>query len=270
MHARNMAAKKAFVQSVDRALQILELFADKSSMSLIEISEAMDLAKTTVFGLIATLEKRCFLEQDSLTGRYRLGYRFVELSQVLRHRTDLIQEALRLLRPIAEKNGHNAHITTRNGLSVTYIGQVIPESSVISINTVLGSHAPANCTSTGKAFLAMLSDSELDALYAKTKPAQVTPKSISDLALLKQHLHHVRERGYATDENESISGVSGVGVIVCNQNGAPVIGISVAGLSIDFNEEILCEYGSILKQIAKQLQPLTELSGTSYLSYNPG
>ena len=69
---------------------------------------------------------------------------------------------------------------------------------------------------------------------------------------------------------ELLTGVSGVGVIVCNQNGAPVIGISVAGLSIDFNEEILCEYGSILKQIAKQLQPLTELSGTSYLSYNPG
>lgn len=264
-----MAAKKAFVQSVDRALQILELFADRPSMSLIEISEAMNLAKTTVFGLIATLEKRSFLEQDSLTGRYRLGYRFVELSQVLRHRTDLIQEALRLLRPIAEKSGHNAHITTRSGPSVTYIGQVIPESGVISINTVLGSHAPANCTSTGKAFLAMLTDAQLDELYAKTKPSQTTPCSISDLALLKQHLRHVRECGYATDEGESISGVSGVGVIVCNQSGAPIIGISVAGLSIDFTDEVICEYGAVLKHIAKQLQPLTDISGVSYLTGSP-
>jgi len=256
-----MAEKKAFVQSVDRALQILELFLDQPSLSLIEISEAMDLAKTTVFGLIATLEKRRFLEQDELTGRYQLGHRFIELSSVFSHRTNIITEAIRLLRPIAEKNGHNAHITTCKGSSVTYIGQVLPENSSININTILGSHAPANCTSTGKVFLAALSDDELDDLYAQTAPVASTPRSIISLPELKRHLMEVRTRGFAIDCNESIYGVSGVGTVVCNELGKPVIGISVAGLSADFTDEQIAEYGRVLRQVADQLQHYTHLPG---------
>ena len=63
----NMSEKKAFVQSVDRALQILEFFFTQPSMSLIEITNSMALPKTTVFGLISTLEKRGFLKQDAET-----------------------------------------------------------------------------------------------------------------------------------------------------------------------------------------------------------
>lgn len=258
-----MSEKKAHVQSVDRALQILELFIDHPTLSLIEISEAMSLAKTTVFGLIATLEKRNFLEQDELTGRYKLGNRLVELSSFFFHRVDIVNEAMRILHPIAEKYGHNAHITTRNGNSVIYIGQVIPENSTISINTVLGSHAPANCTSTGKAFLSLLSEAELDSLFEKSPPVAVTHRSIVAIPELKHHLLQVRERGYATDCNESIYGVSGVGTIVCNEMGKAVLGISVAGLSTDFTDNLISEYGLLLKKAAAQLRYYTRLTSNS-------
>jgi len=254
-----MAEKKAFVQSVDRSLQILELFLDHPSLSLIEISTAMDLAKTTVFGLIATLEKRGFLEQDEQTGRYQLGYKFLELSSRFVHRADIVNEAVRLLRPIAEIHGHNAHITSLAKTDVTYIGQVIPENSAISINTVLGSHAPANCTSSGKALLSLLPEEDLNALYSSNPLEKSTPLSISNPVQLSQHLRTVRVRGYATDRNESIFGVSGVGVAVCNELGKPVIGISIAGLSSDFTDELIIEYGKLLKQAASQLQYYTHL-----------
>ena len=259
-----MAEKKAYVQSVDRSLQILELFIDHPTMSLIEISEAMGLAKTTVFGLIATLEKRNFLEQDDLTGRYKLGHRFIELSSIFYHRVDIISEATRILRPIAEINGHNAHITTRTGNSVTYIRQVVPENSTISINTILGSHAPANCTSSGKAFLSYLSDSELDDMFKRTPPVASTPLSITSLPKLKQHLKLVKTRGYATDCNESILGVTGVGVAVCNEFDKPIIGISVAGLSADFTDSLVLEYGALLRQAADKLRYYTRASSNIF------
>ena len=136
------------------------------------------LAKTTTLWPIATLERRNFIEQNKITGRYSLGLRFMELAVVSNRRTDIVHEAIRLLKPIAEKQGHNAHITMLDGMSVIYVGQVEPTIGAISIKTNIGARAPANCTSSGKAFLASLSPETLDTLLSQNTPlAALTPNS---------------------------------------------------------------------------------------------
>lgn len=254
-----MSVKKAFIQSVDRSLQILELFSEAPSLSLIEITNHIGLAKTTTFGLLATLERRGFLEQDTETGRYRLGIRFMELASVSAGRTNIVYEAVRLLRPIAEMSGHNAHVTILDGMSVVYVGQVEPMSGAISIKTNIGARAPANCTSSGKAFLAHLSNERLKELLAENPLVGLTQQSKTNPDLLRAHLREVAAQGYAVDQEESISGVSGVGIVVCNRANQPILGISIAGLSIYFTEQTILKHAHELQKAADSLSVLLNL-----------
>jgi DNA-binding IclR family transcriptional regulator len=254
----NMSEKKAFVQSVDRALQILEFFFTQPSMSLIEITNSMALPKTTVFGLISTLEKRGFLKQDAETKRYQLGIRLMELSAAITSRTDIIHEATRLLKPISKLYGHNAHITMLDGLSVVYVGHV-EATGTFSIKTNIGTRAPAYCTSSGKAFLASLPKLKREALIDEAQLVPLTPKSIIDPEVLKEHLNKVESQGYAVDCEESITDVEGVGVVVKNRFGEAVIGLSIAGLATQFSDEIIQEYVRHLRKAADSLRVFIDL-----------
>lgn len=253
-----MSEKKAFVQSVDKALQILELFFTQPSMSLMEITNSVALPKTTVFGLISTLEKRGFLEQDINTKRYQLGIRLMELSAAITSRTNILYEAARLLKPISGLYGHNAHITMLDGLSVVYVGHV-ETSSTFSIKTNVGARAPAYCTSSGKAFLASLPKLKREAMIDTAQLTPLTPKSIVDPKVLKEHLTKVESQGYAIDCEESISDVKGVGIVVLNRVGDAVIGLSIAGLASQFSDDMIQEYVQHLNKAASSLRIFIDL-----------
>ena len=254
-----MSEKKAFVQSVDRAMQILELFYKSPSLSLVEIASQVSLAKTTAFGLIATLEKKGFLCQDTKSGHYQLGLRFIELAAASAGRANIAQEAARLLKPITSLHGHNGHITVLEGCSVVYVGHVEPNEGPISIKTNVGSRAPAYCTSSGKAFLAHLPVSELDTLLSEKPLVALTDKSLVNIEDLKQHLAIVAKQGYAVDNEESIPGVKGVGIVVCDRNNRPVIGLSVAGLASQFTDDMMGKYVSLLWETGEILRNYIDL-----------
>ena len=66
------------IQSVDRALQILALFSHRCPvLGVTEISRALELSKGTVHGLIRTLLKQGFLQQDLPSRKYRLGLKYM-------------------------------------------------------------------------------------------------------------------------------------------------------------------------------------------------
>src|SRR4051794_41309485 len=67
------AGAGASVQSVDRALTILELLAREGDAGVTEIAADLGVHKSTAFRLLATLEAHRLVEQDGDRGRYRLG-----------------------------------------------------------------------------------------------------------------------------------------------------------------------------------------------------
>ena len=88
------------VQSVDRALDILESFDyHKEELGVTELAHKLNLHKNNVFRLLATLEVRRFIEQDKKTGNYRLGIKTFEIANVFLHHLGLRRQA----RPILEE-----------------------------------------------------------------------------------------------------------------------------------------------------------------------
>jgi len=239
-------AKKALVLSVEKALKIIDLFRHEKRMNLTEISGILNLPKSTAFGLIATLEKYGYLEQELDTGKYQLGITFLEMGGMFSSRLDIYKEVKPIMEKISKQYGGNVHMTKLLGNEVVYIDNIEPSNSII-VKTRIGSRAPANCTSTGKAFLACLSDAKLESLFPENHLVKLTKNSISNITTLKKQLALIRERGYSIDNQESILGVKGVGAVCRSLSGKPIFGISLARLSEQFSADLVEEIGKLLK-----------------------
>lgn len=246
-----MPTKKARILSVEKAVNILNLFKGHENLTLNDISKLMEIPKTTAFSLIATLENMDMLTFDYITGKYSLGINILELSNSMKSNLNIREEATKELRKLSEKYQKNTHITMLSGRNIIYVESIVP-TGIMTAATVIGAKAPANCTSSGKAFLAHLSKDELNEVI--NKPLEgLTPNSILEATALQEELDMIRSKGYAIDNEESILGVKGVGTVVMNHLNKPILGISIAGLSSYISSDDIEIYSQELKQTAKYL-----------------
>ena len=100
MDYRKKEKAEYLVQSVDRALDILESFDYQAGeLGVTELAEKLHLPKNNVFRLLATLEVRGYIEQDKKTASYRLGIKPFEVANVFLHHLGFRRQA----RPIIEE-----------------------------------------------------------------------------------------------------------------------------------------------------------------------
>lgn len=176
--------EKVVVQSVDRALSILALFRTESSLGLTQIADRMNLAKSTVYGLIATLEKHGYLEQDLNTGKYRLGVRLLEMGGLFEKRLNLRREVAPVMKSLVERFAETVQVSILDGCEVVYI-DLLEAPTSLRFTARIGMRAPAHCTATGKVMLADLPEGLLDELYGSGPLPMSTPVVSQALSLLR-------------------------------------------------------------------------------------
>ena len=179
----------ATVQSVDRALSILELLARDGEAGVTEIAVELGVHKSTAFRLLATLEAHRLVEQDGDRGRYRLGVGNLRLAGATTARLDLVTEARPVCRQLAADTGETVNITVRSETSALYLDQVAGSSALQSHNWV-GQHIPLHATSNGKVLLSELSEAELKA--ALRELPRFTDTTITTRPRLRDELAKVR------------------------------------------------------------------------------
>src|SRR3954470_21833594 len=206
----------ASVQSVDRALTILELLARDGEAGVTEIAGDLGVHKSTAFRLLATLESHRLVEQDGERGRYRLGVGNLRLAGATTARLDLVTEARPVCRQLATDTGETVNITVRSETSALYLDQVAGSSAVQSHNWV-GQHIPLHATSNGKVLISELSDHELKA--AVRALPRVTDRTVTSRAKLKADLADVREVGYAVVVDELEVGLTAAAAPIRSAHG---------------------------------------------------
>ena len=167
------------VQSVDRALSILEVLARTGEAGVTEIAGQLSVHKSTAFRLMATLESHRLVEQTGDRGRYRLGVGILRLAGATTARLDLVQEARPICRQLAADTGETVNVAVLADGSALYLDQVAGTSALQPHNWV-GQHIPLHATSNGKVLLSGLDEAELEqALGALTT---YTAQTITGLA----------------------------------------------------------------------------------------
>ena len=206
----------ASVQSVDRALTILEMLAREGEAGVTEIAADLGVHKSTAFRLLATLESHRLVEQDGDRGRYRLGVGNLRLAGATTARLDLVTEARPVCRQLAADTGETVNITVRSETSALYLDQVAGSSALQSHNWV-GQHIPLHATSNGKVLLSELSDA--DRKSALRELPRFTDKTVTKRAELKDELEQVREAGYAVAVDELETGLTAAAAPIRNAHG---------------------------------------------------
>jgi DNA-binding IclR family transcriptional regulator len=247
------------VQSVDRAVAILNaLRAKQDYLGVTELSNELDLHKSTVHRLLVSLQHGGLVERDPRTRKYRLGLRLVELGYAVLNSRGLPQVALPYLRYLTDKLEEITYLAVRDKDRVLNVLQVPGPHLVQSIGW-LGS-GPLHTTSTGKVFLAyMTADEQL--AYLDRGLSRSTETTVTDAAELAAELQQVRERGYATAWGEEDQDVNAVAVPLEKTGEGVVAAIGVVGPSYRFTREKALEapeiMGGIAREVGKRLEPRT-------------
>lgn len=224
------------VQSVDRALGILEVLARIGEAGVTEIAGELGVHKSTAFRLVATLEAHRLVEQTADRGRYRLGVGILRLAGATTARLDLVQEARPLCRQLAADTGETVNLAVLAEGSALYLDQIAGSSALQPHNWV-GQHIPLHATSNGKVLLSELDDARLDAVLGKL--AAYTPQTITKRTRLRDELALVREQGSALAVDELELGLTAVAAPVRNAHGDIVASMSVSGPSFRLTPERL-------------------------------
>jgi len=226
------------VPSVNRALDVLELFMDHPALSAPQIIDLLGLPRTTVHELLTTLADRGYL--DAIPGaptRYRLGMRTFQLGSQFADRLDLVREGQEAATEVANACDETVHVAVLDGTEVVYIAKVDSTHPVRMVSAV-GRRLPAHCTAVGKMLLSGLSAEALDARYAHgTTLAVMTPNSISSPSKLRVHLREVAERGIAHDDCESNEAVHCVAAPAYDHTGRMAAALSISVPIIRWNAE---------------------------------
>jgi DNA-binding IclR family transcriptional regulator len=221
------------VQSVDRAVTILELLALHGAAGITQLARELGVHKSTASRLVSALERRRLVEQVEERGRYRLGVGVLKLAGATNARLDLVQEARPVVRRLASETGETVNLAVLSGGAALYVDQVSGGSSLSSYNWV-GQHIPLHATSNGKVLVSELPPGELDLLLGEL--VQYTPATVTDRAVLDVQLAEVRERGWGLAVDELDVGLTAVAAPVRDAHGDVVASVSVSGPTFRFGE----------------------------------
>ena len=240
----------AGVQSVDRALSILEVLARVGEAGVTEIAAELEVHKSTAFRLVATLETHRLVEQSSDRGKYRLGVGVLRLAGATSARLDLVQEARPICRQLATDTGETVNIAVLSESSALYLDQIAGSSALQPHNWV-GQHIPLHATSNGKVLLSGLDQPQLDAVLGKLPT--YTPQTITRKPALREELAKVREQGYAVAADELEVGLTAAAAPIRNAHGDVVASMSVSGPTFRLTPERIEEVIDRLKEAADEV-----------------
>lgn len=247
----NNGGSRPVVQSVDRALTILELLEREGWMGVTRLARELAIHKSTAFRLLATLEHRGLVEQHVETQKYRLGFALVRLAGAVRAGLDLTRSARPVCEWLSEQTGETVNIAVLEGGEVVNIDQVNLSSSVLSVDW-LGRRTGVHATSTGKVFLAFLPERVRDEML-RGSLTRMTAHTITDPDVLRAQLSVIRERGYSYTEQELELGLNAVAAPVHGADGSVLATVCVSGPVFRLTTQQLDDVGLLAVDAAQQI-----------------
>ncbi|MBX9398412.1 IclR family transcriptional regulator [Streptomyces sp. TRM72054] len=240
------------MQSVDRAISVLEILAQRGEAGVSEVAGEIDVHKSTAFRLLGALESRGLVEQAGERGKYRLGFGIVRLAGAVTGRIDITQQSRPVCEELATEIGETVNIAVLQEHYAVNLYQVRGPGAVTAQNWV-GQLTPLHATSSGKVLLAHLPAKERAALLAQTGLKKVTPHTITAKTKLEKNLAEARERGYAWAMEELEVGLHALAAPIRNRDGDVVAAVSASGPSYRLSEERLHEIAPVLIKGADEI-----------------
>jgi IclR family transcriptional regulator, KDG regulon repressor len=250
---RESRKRDYIVPAVDRAVRILALIRSEGrEMTIAEIGEETGWHKSSVHKLMVTLHHHGLLDRDPVTKRYSLGVALSEYGRMAVNNLDVRNAAKPFLRALTEFSGETAALVLFREHQLVMV-DVEESPSQIRVSLAVGMSTPVTTTSNGKAVLAFLPETRAREYLRKDGLPALTRKSITKIGAYLAELANTRKRGYATDFEECLAGISAVSAPVFDAKAQVVATLSVSGPSFRMNKEKMRLCGKKCASLASEL-----------------
>lgn len=240
------------VQSIERALDVLELLAAHQGLTLSEVAEKVALSPSTVHRVLRTLEQRGVVECDPTAQSWHIGAATFRLGAAFMARTGLVERARPVLRRLMEHTGETTNLGVLNGRSVLIMCEVETHQTIRAIvppGTLSSIHASA----IGKVLLAYSTPKTFARLMADTQLQRFTANTLIAPEALQADMTRIRARGFAFDDEERTPGMRCIAAPVFDVAGEVVAGISVSGPSHRIGQSHVKTLGAVVVAAAQEL-----------------
>ncbi len=249
--------------TVIKALDILACLADhQHPMTAQAIAKACSISRPTAYRLLATLGSRGFVRTDG-NYQYSLGTRLLSLGRIVLNSIDLPELARPYLFELCSISNETANLSIMDETELLYIGKeeslhTAQKQVFVNMRSDVGTRIMPHCSAMGKAILAYLSPTALDALLQKSLPLKVyTAHTIIDPEVLQHELVQIRQQGYAIDDREVDDGTRCVAAPIFDNSGQVAAAMSIAGptyrLKLDRLHELSPEVRRVALALSRQL-----------------
>ena|SRR5690554_4188282 len=246
--------KKYQSTTIQKALDILNLFKKNGKLSFTEIKDKLGYNKSTLFRVLYTLEHNKYLSKDK-HGRYELGINIFILGNQLSGPNKLKKVAAPYLKTLSMETNLTVHLGILEGLNIIIIDKYNPPKSSINMVSRIGSSVPVHCTGQGKTLLAYSSKVMVEKIVNHHGLKRYTPHTITTFDDLLNELDIIRKRGYTIDDSEHEQNIRCIGVPIFNQEGEVEAALSITGLVMNLqDEEEIEKHVNILQETKDKIE----------------
>ncbi|KIL40345.1 hypothetical protein SD70_13950 [Gordoniibacillus kamchatkensis] len=216
------------IQSIDKALDLIELLAERGSLSLIELTELLNQPKSSTYRIVLTLENRGFISRSDEDGKYCLGYKQLIITRNLLERNNFRTAALPEMKRLSTLYGDTVNLGVLVDGQILYV-EIIESTHALRMTDTVGSRAPFHATAMGKSIAAHLTDQVVRELVKQYGMPALTKNTITTYEKLTEELNKIRRNGYALDDQEIVEGARCIAAPVFGMFGNVYGAISVSG-----------------------------------------
>jgi len=241
------------VQSLDRALKLLELLAeDDEGYRLVDLAERAGLSASTTHRLLTTLEQKRFAQFDREANLWHVGVQCFAVGAAFGRRRNIATLALPVMRRLRDATGESVNLGVADQGDVVFLAQVESRELMRAMGKP-GGRMPLACTAMGQAILAAMPDPDVSEYIQRHGLPRRTASSIARPTRLHEALAEARRAGYAVDHEENAVGLRCVAAVVHNEYGRPYAAVSIAGPTVRVTLSRLPEVGAQVVAAAREI-----------------
>lgn len=248
------------IHTIKNAMNILKLFTKENpEWKLSEISKQLHLNISTTKRLLVTLEDYGYILRDSQSKRYRLGYMFLHLSEIITTTMEIRKEARPVLEELVQKldEAVHVHLGVLEGTDIAYLDK-IESKHPIRLNSHIGKRNPSYCTACGKIMLAYQKEEKREKLVKKIEENGIVrygQNTVASAHELITQLKEIQKQGFAICIDEFYQGIS-IGAPVYDYTNEVIAAISVTGRSNRIAKEDIPYFTQEVIRAAKKLSKM--------------
>lgn len=250
--APKSADKDTSLSLVKAAAILREVGSNSQGRTLTEVATATGISTTVCFRMLSTMEAERFVDKDSGSGRYMLGFGLIGLARHVVHQQVIGRLTEKMMVDAARDLMDVALLMVADGERALCIDRKEGDAPFISLGTHVGSRQPMHLGGGPFAILAFSPDEFVDE-YLERPLEKMNERSVVDPKKIRARINEARARGYTVGDEDIYEHLVAIGVPIFGPNGALLGSISMGGVKPRYTAKRIQEVGDWLVARARSL-----------------